>query len=163
MARAAKFSVAPPPSGDLYERDYYAWCEAQACAIRERRFDRVDWLNIAEEIEDLGKSERRALRSRIMRLLEHLLKLAYARDRMYRNNARGWQLSVRNALEAVRESLDDNPSLRAEADRMLVAAYRSARNEVLKSLRLPDTAIPETAPWTFARIIDDRFLPERDG
>lgn len=161
MARAAKFSVVPPPSGDLYERDYHAWCEAQACAIRERQFDRIDWLNIAEAIEDLGKSERRALRSRIMRLLEHLLKLAYARDRMYRSNARGWQLSVRNAREAVRESLDDNPSLRAEADRMLVAAYRSARNEALKSLRLPDTAIPEAAPWTFARVIDDRFLPER--
>ena len=163
MAKAAKISSPPFPSGDLYERDYHAWCLAQARALRERRFDQVDWLNVAEEIEDLGKRERRALRSRIMQLIEHLLKLAYARPRMFQNNARGWELSVRNAREAVRESLADNPSLRAEADRLLIAAYRSARNEALKSQRLPDPAIPEAAPWTFAQIIDDAFLPDRHG
>lgn len=163
MAKAAKISSAPFSSGDLYERDYHAWCVAQARALRERQLDQVDWPNVAEEIEDLGKNERRALRSRIMRLLEHLLKLAYARDRLFRNNARGWELSVRNARDVVRESLDDNPSLRAETGPLLLAAYRSARNEALKSLRLPDTAIPEAAPWIFAQIIDDAFLPVRHG
>ena len=66
-------------SSDLYERDYYAWLQDQVRALRERRIEDVDWDNVAEEIEDLGKSERRGIRSHMARVVEHLLKLACAR------------------------------------------------------------------------------------
>jgi Domain of unknown function DUF29 len=63
------------PSSDLYERDYYAWLQDQVRALREHRSEDVDWENVAEEIEDLGKSERRGISSHLATLVEHLLKL----------------------------------------------------------------------------------------
>ena len=95
-------SAALPPS-DLYERDYYTWIQEQVRALRERHVEDLDWPNLAEEIEDLGKSEKRELKSRIAKLLEHLLKMAYASDRVWQSNSRGWELSVENAREAAGE------------------------------------------------------------
>jgi len=67
------------PSLDLYERDYYAWLEDQVRALHDHRIEDVDWENIAEEIEGLSNSERRAIESQLARLAEYLLKLQYAR------------------------------------------------------------------------------------
>ena len=64
---------------DLYEADFVAWSEMQAELIRQRRFDELDLENIAEEIEDLGKSRRDQLETRMSRLIEHLLKLDVSR------------------------------------------------------------------------------------
>ena len=82
---------------DLYERDYYAWVQDQVEALRERRIEDVDWKNVAEEIEDLGKSEKRALRSLLVRLVEHLLKIEHAPVKVLSENLRGWQVSVRSS------------------------------------------------------------------
>src|SRR6266851_8036301 len=97
MSKVSKISLAPLPPAELYDRDYYTWTQEQARSLREHRIEEVDWSNVADEIEDLGKSERSALRSRLTRLLEHLLKFAHARERMFENNARGWELGVRIA------------------------------------------------------------------
>ena len=67
-------SVEVPPS-ELYERDYYAWIQGQVRALRNRRLKEIDWANVAEEIEDWGKSEKRSVESHIARIVEHLLKL----------------------------------------------------------------------------------------
>lgn len=163
MSKAAKIASVPLPPAKLYERDYYTWTQEQARALRERRLEELDWTNVAEEIEDLGKSERSALRSRLVRLLEHLLKMAHARERMFENNARGWELSARNARDGFRDRLDENPGLRHQLDDMYIRAYREARNITLRALRLPDSAIPEAAPWTLNEIIDDAFLPKRSS
>jgi hypothetical protein len=161
MSKAAKISSATLPPADLYERDYYTWTQEQARALREHRLEELDWANVAEEIEDLGKSERQALQSRLMRLLEHLLKLAHARERMFVNNARGWELSARNARDAFRDRLEESPGLRPQLDTLYRRAYREARNITLKAMRLSDSAIPETPLWTLDEIIDDSFLPKR--
>lgn len=161
MSKATKISPATPPPAELYERDYYTWTQEQARALREHRIEELDWANVAEEIEDLGKSERHALRSRLVRLIEHLLKLSHARERMLENNARGWELSTRNARDAFRDRLKESPGLRPQLDHLYVSAYREARNDVLKALRLPDSAIPEAPPWTLDEITDDAFLPRR--
>jgi len=163
MSKVSNISSAPLPAAELYERDYYTWTQEQARALRDRRTEAVDWTNVAEEIEDLGKSERRALRSRLARLLEDLLKFAYARERMFENNARGWELSARNAREAFLERLEESPGLRPQLESLFRSAYREARNETLKAFRFADTMIPETAPWTLDEIIDDAFLPARNS
>jgi hypothetical protein len=162
MSKASKIASATLPPAELYERDYYTWTQEQARALREHRIEELDWTNVAEEIEDLGKSERSALRSRLVRLLEHLLKYAHARERMFENNARGWELSARNARDGFRDRLEENPGLRPQVDDLYVRAYREARNITLKALRLPDSAIPEAPSWTLEEIIDDSFLPRRD-
>ena len=83
---------------DLYERDYYAWLQDQIRALRERRIEDVDWKNVAEEIEDWGKSERRAVESQLARLVEHLFKLQYTYGLSRDYNARIWRLSIRGAV-----------------------------------------------------------------
>jgi hypothetical protein len=160
MSKAAKISSATLPPADLYERDYYTWTQEQARALREHRLEELDWANVAEEIEDLGKREKHALRSQLVRLFSYLLKFAYAREVMWSNNARGWELSIRMARSEVAMYLDENPGLRPHVPKLFQSAFVSARLEVMKTLRLSDSAIPET-PWTLGEIIDDAFLPKR--
>ena len=162
MSKVSKIASAPLPPAELYERDYYTWTQEQARALRERRIEELDWTNVAEEIEDLGKREKRALRSQLVRLLGHLLKFAFAREVMWSNNSRGWELSIRGARREASMYLDENPGLRPHVEQIFRSAYESARLEVLKALRLPDSAIPETAPWNLDQIIDDAFLPKRN-
>lgn len=163
MSKAAKISTAPLPPAELYEHDYYTWTQEQARALREHRIEEVDWSNVAEEIEDLGKRERRALRSQLVRLLGHLLKFAFAREVMWENNSRGWELSIRGARREAVMYLDENPGLRPHLDQIFRSAYGSARLETMKALRLPDSTIPEASPWTLDEIIDDAFLPNRNS
>jgi hypothetical protein len=163
MSKVSRISSAEFPPAELYERDYYTWTQEQARALRERRLEELDWSNVAEEIEDLGKREKRALRSQLVRLLGHLLKFAYAREVMWENNSRGWELSIRGARREAMIYLDENPGLQPHLEQIFRSAYGSARLEIMKALRLPDTAIPEATPWTLDEIIDDAFLPKRNS
>jgi len=61
----------------LYQEDYQRWLSEMIVELRSRNFDRLDLENLIEEIESLGKSEKRALASYLMRLCEHLLKVQY--------------------------------------------------------------------------------------
>ncbi len=149
-------------SSELYDRDYYAWIQHQVQALRERRIEDVDWANAAEEIEDLGKSERRSIRSQFARLLEHLLKLRYTHGNPRTNNRRGWTLSIKGARIAIEDLLNDSPSLRSQLPEMLAQAYRTARLEALRKTKLPDEAIPESCPWTVEQVMDNSFWPAGD-
>jgi hypothetical protein len=147
---------------ELYDRDYYAWIQHQVQALRERRIEEVDWANAAEEIEDLGKSERRGLRSQLARLIEHLLKLQFSRGMPGAQSRRGWTLSVKAARIAIEDLLNDSPSLRSQLPAMLAHAYRTARLEALRKAKLSDEVVPESSPWTIEQLIDDGFLPDGD-
>jgi hypothetical protein len=147
-------------ASELYERDYYAWVQDQVDALRRHRIEDVDWENVAEEIEDLGRSERYSIESQMVRALEHLLKLQHAVETLRRNNARGWQLTIKDARLVMRQLLDQNPSLRPQLKEMLQFAYQRARLAALRKARLPDQAIPESCPWAVEQVMDDRFLPE---
>lgn len=98
----------------LYGRDYFLWTMEQARLLRDVARSRpnlpLDWENLAEEIEGLGRSERRELRSRIGTVLEHLLKLELSPAQAPRP---GWQDTIRRERLAVADLLSDNPSLRS--------------------------------------------------
>jgi hypothetical protein len=147
---------------ELYDRDYYAWIQHQVQALRERRIEDVDWANAAEEIEDLGKSEKRGIRSQLARLLEHLLKLQYARSRPRATNRRGWELSTKGARIEMERLLNDSASLRVQLPELLAQAYRTARLEALRKARLSDETVPESSPWTVEQVMDNSFLPAED-
>jgi Domain of unknown function DUF29 len=149
------------PSSDLYERDYYAWLQDQVRALRERRVEDVDWENVAEEIESLGKSERRGIRSHLAMVVEHLLKLEYASGIFREYSTRGWRVSVRSARRQLRELLDESPSLRPQLAEILVRAYGDGRIEALREPRLTEDILPQTSPWTVEQVMDDAFLPDR--
>jgi hypothetical protein len=152
-------SAALPPS-DLYKRDYYTWIREQVRALRERRVEDLDWPNLAEEIEDLEKNEKRLLRHQISLLLGYLLKRAYAPTKMLRARGREWEISVRQARHHIASLLKESPGLLSRIDEIFAQAYESGRDNALFVAELPDSAIPETPPWTFEQVIDDRFVPK---
>ena len=86
-------SIKPTPS-QLYDHDYFAWVQDQVRALLEHRTDEVDWENVAEEIEDLGTSERWSIQSHLETLMGHLLKLSYARGLSRIRNARLWENTI---------------------------------------------------------------------
>jgi hypothetical protein len=117
-------------AGDLYDRDFVRWTEEQAALLRNAKGSNLplDWENLAEEIESLGKSDRRALTSHIARILRHLLKLAASPATAPRA---GCQESIEDARGEIEILLGDSPSLRREVDELIrkqgpVAATRAA-------------------------------------
>ena len=116
-------------AGELYDRDFVLWTEAQAAALRRAGNSNLplDWQNLAEEIESLGKSDRRELRSQIRRILHHLLKLKFSPAEEPRA---GWRATITEARNEIDGLLEDSPSLRREIDdligKQLPAAVRLA-------------------------------------
>lgn len=106
----------------LYDRDFYAWTQEQADAIRRRSVNELDWENLFEEIESLGKSQRRELESRLKVLLVHLLKW----DVQISYRCGSWARTIREQRRQVDLHLGENPSLRATLDETFAHALRSA-------------------------------------
>ena len=98
---------------DLYDSDFVLWTEEQATALRRAKGANLplDWENLAEEIESLGKSQRRELGSQIRRILRHLFKLEASPASDPRA---GWHGSIREARADIEEVLAESPSLRRE-------------------------------------------------
>jgi Domain of unknown function DUF29 len=159
MVRSSKATSVKIAGSELYERDYFAWIQTQVRALREHRAEEIDWGNIAEEIEDLGKSEKRSIESHMARIAEHFYKLTYAPPRTKSLNRRGWELSIREARHQIRKLLTESPSLRKKTATLFEDAYETGRTAALIALKLPDSGLPETPPWTLEHILDDSFLP----
>lgn len=145
----------------LYERDYYSWALEQERALLEHRSADLDWENLAEEVGDLARSERRALKSQAARLIEHLLKLAFASLSAIEANRRLWRLSLRGSRREIRDLLAESPGLKSSAQDLFVEAWPTGRDEALKFLRVDDDAIPETPLWSFDQAMDEKFEPAK--
>jgi len=114
-----------PDVKTLYDDDFVAWSEQQAEALRAAARggtnQQLDWENLAEEIEGLGNSQRSALGSHIMRIIQHLAKLEHSPATEPRN---GWRRSVRLARIQAQRRIDENPSLKSEMDQFVQAEMR---------------------------------------
>ena len=96
---------------NLYDRDFNLWVERTAIAIRNKDIKSMDWDNLLEEIEDMGASQKRALRSYTQRLIEHILKLNYWESESDRCSS-GWRIEIANFREQIANILEDSPSLK---------------------------------------------------
>ncbi len=139
---------------DPYERDTYTWAMQQADALRRRSANEVDWDNVAEEIESVGKSQSSELRSRYAVLLLHLLKWLFQPER----RSRSWDTSIRVQRRAIEDHLGDNPGLKSRRDQLFGRAFFEAR--LIAAGDLPVEMYPETNPFTLAEAMDDGFWPE---
>ena len=139
-----------------YERDFFAWLNAQAAHLRARDWDALDLDHVIEEIESLGNEQRHAVESHLRVLLLHLLKWTYQPQR----RRRGWRSSVNNARAEIEARLRRSPSLRREMSEFLNWAYPKARRAAADETDLPLTTFPEACPWSFDQLQDDAFLPE---
>lgn len=93
---------------DLYERDFFEWTQSNAALLRARRFDQADIEHIAEEFEDMGKSQRHELSNRLRVLLAHLLKRQFQPER----RGRSWRAAIRVRRDELLRLLRQMPSLR---------------------------------------------------
>ena len=118
-------------SADLYERDFVAWTEEQAARIRAAAATHgnlaIDWENVAEEIESLGRSDARELQSRLTTIIEHLLKLQHSPAEEPRA---GWMATVVRARAEAENFIEESPSLRARLGVLLPRANQAAARTV---------------------------------
>jgi hypothetical protein len=139
-----------------YDRDFYAWANEQADLLRAGRLSEADIEHIAEEIESLGKSEKRELVSRLAIVLLHLLKWQFQPSR----RGASWEASIANNRDQLAVHLDDNPSLKALIPNALIEAYRYALRDAVAETGLKKTGFPQTCPWDYEQIMDPDFWPE---
>lgn len=132
-------TVEPVTDSPPYWDDHYGWLMAQLALVRERRFDKVDWDNIAEDLEDMGRSEYRSLESALRVLLVHLLKW----DKQVSFRSRSWLLTIKEQHRQYRRILDENPSLRQHLEQVRQDAYKSARREAVKETGLSLGSFPK--------------------
>jgi len=100
-------------TSSLYETDYYLWLKTTVHHLRDRDFSAIEWENLIEELESIGKSEKRALQSLLTRLLEHLFKLAYWESEKARSGNH-WASEIVNFRDQIQAYLKDSPSLRSQ-------------------------------------------------
>lgn len=157
MALAYK-TTPPAPAPDLHETDFYAWLSHNATLIRAGRVSEADLANIAEELEDMGRSDKRALGSHIGVLLPHLLKWQY--QPAQRSNS--WRGSIYNARRAIAKLLKESPSLRGLMPPLMVDEYPDARYNALIETGLPEDAFPIVCPYSIEAMLDKGFWPGAD-
>lgn len=139
-----------------YDEDFYLWTQEQAAALRSRDDGSLDWANLAEEIESLGRRDRRELDSRFVELLLHLIKWQYQPAK----RCGGWQSSIRVQCDGIRDIIGDSPSLRRRPAEKLAASYDRARYRAFVEMGLLDIAqIPDACPFDIDEICDDDWLP----
>jgi len=143
-------------SNSLYDRDFYAWANQQAALLRAGRLAEADIEDIAEEIESMGRSEKRELVNRLVFLLQHLLKWQFQPGR----RSASWRLSIENTRLQLEDHLNDNPSLKSQSDRALRSAYRRAVNEIVAETGFARTTFPADCPYHFEQATRPDFWPE---
>jgi hypothetical protein len=126
----------------LYEQDFLLWSEHTAARLKARDFENVDLENLIEEVEALGRSNRKELSSRLIRLLEHLLKRIYVK---LPENYRGWEDTIRHQRLELELLIEDSPSLKNIWSERLEQAWNSA----LKTVRedYPQVTFPDRFPY----------------
>ena len=139
-----------------YDHDFYAWALHNARLLDERRFSEIDIKHIVEELEDVGKSERRALESHIRNLLLHLLKW------QYQTHLRGssWRQSIRNARIAVNKITKDSPSLKPLITLLMLDEYQNAKADAVDETGLREEIFPITCPYAETDLLRHEFWPD---
>ncbi|MBF0333316.1 MAG: DUF29 domain-containing protein [Alphaproteobacteria bacterium] len=143
---------------NLYERDFFAWANEQAALLRAGNLSAADIGHIAEEIESMGRTEKRELVSRLTVLLSHLLEWRYQPSR----RGASWYASITNTRRDLADHLDDNPSLKAMLGAAIAKAYGRAILEAAAETGLDRETFPATCPWGFERVMGETFWPSGD-
>ncbi|MBO1071565.1 MAG: DUF29 domain-containing protein [Dolichospermum sp. DEX189] len=140
----------------LYNSDFYSWTKTQAQLLREEKWETLDKLNLIEEIETLGRQERRELTNRLALLLGHLLKWQYQPEK--RSNI--WLATIREQRTQINRILADSPSLKSYLEEAFLLSYQDGINLAVKETNLPYETFPENCHYEITQILEPEFLPE---
>lgn len=139
-----------------YDTDFYSWTQQQAVLLKAGRFSDADLENIIEEIESMGRSEKRELESRLTVLLQHLLKWKYQPSR----RGKSWELTIKWQRVDFLKVLNENPGLKPHLHHILASAYEVAVIKAAKETRLSEKNFPPECPFEWENIIKPDFYPD---
>lgn len=136
--------------------DFNLWIQQTAQLLREHRWQEIDLKLLIEEVEDLGKSERRAITSQLIRLLLHLLKWQYQPQR----RSDSWLDSITDARTQIDLAIQDSPSLKSYLSEQLDDSYQKARRQAAKQTGMEISVFPENCPYALELVLNEDWLPE---
>ncbi|BAZ49096.1 hypothetical protein NIES4103_17070 [Nostoc sp. NIES-4103] len=136
-----------------HDNDFYAWTQEQAHLLRTEQLHQIDWQNIAEEIEDMGRYEKRQLESRLEVLIMHLLKWQFQPNL----RSRSWQLTIKEQRLRLEKLLQENPSLQSNLSEVIEKVYPLATLSAERETGL--SSFPETCPYILTEIFSPEFIP----
>jgi len=139
-----------------YQSDFYSWTQQQAAFLKARQFNELDFDNLIEEIETMGRSEKRALESCLAVLLQHLLKWHYQPER----RGRSWQLTIKAQRLECAKLLKTNPGLKSELNEILADAYQLAVVKAAKETKFDEAVFQVECPWLLSQITHTDFYPD---
>lgn len=149
----------PPLKADsqtLYDTDYLQWIETTVEKLQSQDYVNVDWENLIEEIEDMGRSERRSLESNLIVVLLHLLKWQYQPER----RSGSWEGSIVEHRRRIRKALKESPSLKPYVEGVFAECYAEAVKQAKAETGLPLETFPTQCPYELTEVMDDGFLPQ---
>jgi hypothetical protein len=139
----------------LYETDYMQWIAETVGRLRCQDYAHIDWANLIEEIEDMGKRERRSLKSNLIVLLLHLLKWQYQPAQ----RTGSWAGSIIEHRRRIHEALKDSPSLKSYLESVFAEAYRDAVKQAAAETTLSVETFPNECEFELAQVMDEDFPP----
>ncbi len=140
----------------LYELDFYLWLENTANLLKKRQLNAIDYDNLIEEIESMGRSEKDALESNLEQLLMHLLKWKYQPDK--RSNS--WQYSIAEHCLRLKKAFKKSPSLKRYLEEVFDDCYQDARLLASRETGLSKETFPIICPFAKENIFNPEYLPE---
>ncbi|MCL1472330.1 DUF29 domain-containing protein [Argonema antarcticum] len=143
-------------SKSLYDTDYLKWIKTTLEKLRVHDYSNIDWENLIEEIEDMGRSERRSLESNLIIILMHLLKWQYQPEL----RSGSWKGSIVEHRRRIREALKDSPSFKPYFEEVFAECYSDAVEQASAETGLSEETFPQLCPYTSAEVLDSQFLPE---
>ena len=143
-------------NSNLYEQNFYAWTQEQAQHLRTGTITLLDWSNLAEEIEDMGKNLRRELESRLKVLFSYLLKWQYQPS----HRGHSLQYTIEEQRNELLDHLADNPSLQSKLPKAIQRDYRNAIVVAARETGLAKSTYPLECPWALEQALNTEFWPE---
>ena len=140
-----------------YNKDFYSWTMHNARLLKEGRLSEIDAENIAEEIESMGKSERRELINRFAILIAHLLKWKYQPAK----RGKSWEFTIKEQRFELLDLLEESPSLKHEIEKQLSHAYQKSLLISEKKTGFELKTFPKSCPFSFKEVLNQKFFPEK--
>jgi Domain of unknown function DUF29 len=141
---------------NTYSTDVNAWIKSTIDLLREKRWNEIDIDHLIEEVEDLGKSERRGITSQLTRLLLHLLKWQYQPQR----RSDSWLDSITDARTQIELAIEDSPSLTSHPTEQLADCYKRARRQAAQQTNLDLSIFPLTCEYDLKLVLTENWLPD---
>ena len=141
---------------NLYEQDFYLWTQITAEQLKENKFNEIDKINLIEEIETMGRSEKRELKSRFVVLLMHLLKWHYQPEK----RSESWRSTITEQRICIEGLLEDSPSLKPTLSEVFEDCYQKARLKASDETGIKLNFFPKESPFSLEEALESSYVNE---